>query len=131
MNLSHHVDYHNWRYDKKCSCGAEASRFDFVPDTIYGLSIVEACCRHDHRYEIGGVELDKQSADREFLANMLILIEERSNRKTDTTGMKWYLKLYSKTCDFTYPAFLARKRALNYYEAVVRAGYSSFNWRTN
>ena len=39
--LSHHIDY---KPKKGCSCGAEDAMFDFVPDTIFGLSITTACC---------------------------------------------------------------------------------------
>ena len=109
--LSFHPDYTEWSIGRKCSCGAENARFDFVPDTIYGLSIKVACCIHDHRYEIGGTEQDKINADLEFLQNILTIIGKHK---------KWY-----------YPTFLARRRAMTYYEAVVRAGNSSFNWRTN
>ena len=108
MILSHHEDY---KPKLGCSCGAENARFDFVPDSIYGLSIKEACCIHDDRYSRGGIEQDKINADLEFLENLLTIIG--NNRK-------WY-----------YPTFLARRRAMSYYEAVVRAGDSSFNWRIN
>lgn len=108
MGLSNHPDFEEWIKNNHCSCGAENARFDFVPDTIYGLSIKEACCRHDHRYTIGGNKEDKESADREFLSNMLYLIDHNE---------KWY-----------YPTFLARRRAMDYFEAVVRAGNSSFNF---
>jgi len=123
--LSHHPNY---KPKEGCGCGSDKSRFDYVPDTIYGLSIKGACCPHDDRYERGGTELDKQSADREFLANMLMLIEERANRNTDTKGMKWYGKWFAKSKDFSYPTLLARRRALKYYEAVVSFGDSSFNF---
>lgn len=106
--LSHHPDY---KPKDKCSCGAENAKFDFIPDTIYGLSIREACCIHDDRYERGGDFSDKANADNEFLSNMLWIINNNS---------KWY-----------YPTWLARRRAMTYYDAVVRFGDSSFNWSTN
>lgn len=106
--LSHHPDY---KPKDKCSCGAEDALFDFIPDTIYGISIEKSCCIHDHRFEVGGNQKDFESANREFLMNMLTEIEE---------GAKWYT-----------PTFLARSRAMKYYEGVVRCGDSSFNWRTN
>lgn len=108
MSLSHHPDY---KPKDGCSCGAENALFDFIPDTIYGISIRKSCCIHDHRYEIGGTQEDKNQADREFLGNMLTEIEHNT---------KWYI-----------PTFLARRRAMDYYEAVSRMGDSSFNWRTN
>jgi hypothetical protein len=89
---------------KSNGCGAENARFDFVPDTIYGLSIFEACRRHDWAYFIAD---NKEMADYEFLANMLTIINSHK---------KWY-----------YPHFLARRRAMSYYEAVVRFGGDAFD----
>lgn len=105
MTLSHHPDY---KPKEGCSCGAEDALFDFIPDTIFGISIKKSCCIHDDRYTRGGDAVDKMSADREFLSNMLSEIEE---------GVKWYT-----------PTFWARRRAMTYYEGVVRAGNSSFNF---
>ena len=103
--LSHHPDY---KPKHNCSCGAENALFDFIPDTIYGISIRASCCRHDDRFERGGNRDDFDLANREFLSNMLIEIE---------AGSKWYT-----------PTFLARRRAMIYYEGVVRCGASSFNF---
>lgn len=105
MNLSHHPDY---KPKRNCSCGAEDAPFDFIPDTIYFLSIKRACCIHDDRYRRGGNFEDKAKADNEFLSNMLTIING---------CRKWY-----------YPKFFARRRALKYYEAVVKFGDSSFGW---
>jgi len=105
MNLSHHPDY---KPKDNCSCGAENARFDFIPDTIYGISIKKSCCIHDDRFERGGNEEDFEQANREFLINMLEEIEE---------GIVWWK-----------PTFLARRRAIDYYEGVVRCGRSSFNF---
>lgn len=87
---------------KSTGCGADKARFDFVPDTIYGVSIFEACRRHDWAYKVGNTAEDKQQADREFLNNLLRIIEAVD---------KW-----------CYPTMLARRRALKYYEAVVAFG---------
>ena len=106
--LSQHPDYVK---KDNCGCGSDKARIDYVPDTIYGLSIRDACCRHDFRYGVGGTADDKKLADREFLDNMLEIIE--SNKK-------WY-----------YPTWLARRRALTYYDLVVRFGDGSFHWSTN
>ena len=103
--LSHHIDY---TPKDKCSCGAENARFDYVPDTIFGLSIKMACCIHDDRYERGGTKDDKYKADNEFLSNMLSIINSYE---------KWF-----------YPHWLARHRAMTYYDAVVRYGAGSFNY---
>jgi len=105
MKLNHHKDY---KPDSNCNgCGSGWSYY-IVPNTIYGLNIRQVCCYHDDRYERGGNMEDKRLADREFLDNLLMLID---NHK------KWY-----------YPHWLARHRALTYYDAVVRAGHGSFNF---
>ena len=77
-----------------------------VPDTIYGLDIRPACCRHDYAYEVGLTENDKSIADFEFLQNLLILIDNCD---------KWW-----------YPKWLARRRAITYYDAVLRFGNDAF-----
>ena len=94
---------------KSNGCGADEARFDFVPDTIFGLSIFEACRRHDHAYMLGGNTIDKYLADAEFLDNMLILIDNYD---------KWW-----------YPHFFARHRAMSYYHAVSEYGHKAFNYR--
>lgn len=86
-------------------CGAANSKFDFVPDTIYGLSVREACYRHDYAYYIGRSEEDRLAADRQFLNNLLTIIELNSN--------------------FIMRP-LRRRRALKYYEAVREMGAKAF-----
>ena len=104
--LSHHIAY---KPKEGCSCGAEDAMFDFVPDTIFGLSIKRACCIHDDRYSRGGTQIDKQLADDEFLNNMLVIINSHK---------RWW-----------YPHFLASHRAMTYYHAVRKHGNSSFNFK--
>lgn len=89
-----------------CTCGAEKARFDYVPDTVYGLSIKGACCIHDHMYEGGLTHWDKERADRIFLENMLTLIQ---------AGTKWGWLLW-----------LRKHRAYSYYQAVVKFGGNAF-----
>lgn len=86
-------------------CGSANSKFDFVPDTIYFLSIKEACHRHDYAYHVGESEEDRLIADRQFLNNMLTIIENNSN-------------LIMRP--------LRRRRALKYYEAVRELGSKAF-----
>lgn len=88
-------------------CGSSKAKFDFVPDSIYGLKIKAACDRHDWMYHVGATIEDKEEADRTFLNNCLRLIEARSNR-------------------FIKP--LRRRRALKYYEAVVVFGGPAY-WK--
>lgn len=87
-------------------CGAANAKFDFVPDTVYGLSIAAACNIHDFMYNEGRSIEDKEEADRVMLNNMLRLIK-RAN--------VWYS-----------PSALRRRRALKYYEAVDAFGGPAF-----
>lgn len=82
-------------------CGATNAKFDFVPDSIYGLKITQACNIHDWMYHEGKTIADKAEADRVFLNNLLRLIEAGSRR---------LLKPFR------------RRRALKYYEAVIAYG---------
>lgn len=91
-------------------CGDSGAKFDFVPETIYGLRVSPACYVHDWDYIEGSTEWDKREADARFLRNMLYLIE----RERGFVGM--VLRLFR------------RRRALVYYEAVVEFGHSAF-WR--
>lgn len=86
-------------------CGA-AGRFDFVPDTLWGLAIKEACNIHDYMYHTGETIEDKNEADRVFLNNMLRLINAG-------TKNKWLRSL-------------RRRRALVYYFAVKNFGGPAF-----
>lgn len=89
-------------------CGSANAKFDFVPDTIWGLKIRPACDRHDWMYFEGRTIADKEQADRVFLNNMLRLIEFE----------KGFLGRLLKP--------LRRRRALKYYEAVVAFGGPAF-----
>ena len=94
-----------------CGCGADRAAFDYVPDTFWfgAVSFKVACCIHDDRYGRGGTEEDKIESDRELLDNLLESAEVK----------KWYV-----------PTWLARHQAMNYYDAVMRAGAKSFNYHT-
>lgn len=86
-------------------CGTGWSE-KLVPDTIYFMSIEEACCVHDYMYAVGSTQADKEAADHTFLDNMLVLIANNHS---------WY-----------YPTMLARHRAITYFDAVCRAGDKAF-----
>ncbi len=75
-----------------------------MPNTVYGLSILEACNIHDWMYWEGRTEYDKEFADWTFHQNMLEQIEQ---------GHKW-LK------------WLRKRRAKKYYLAVAAWGDSAF-----
>lgn len=92
--------------DVECNgCGAAngLSRF-FVPNTLYGLSVKEACDIHDYCYAVGTTGASKEAADEMFLVNMLTLIQEGS------CWLRW----------------LRERRAFKYYYAVKLFGYSAF-----
>jgi hypothetical protein len=86
-------------------CGAAGSKFDFVPDTIFGLPIKHACYIHDHAYSVGQTLEDKVRADNQFLCNLIAIINSES---------VWFLK---------WPR---RQRALLYFNMVCDMGYSAF-----
>jgi len=91
-------------------CGAAGARFDFVPDTIWGLSIERACRIHDWMYGRGRTIEDKNEADRVFFNNMLRLIEaSTSNRLLRFLRRRRALAYYKAVCWFGGPAFWAGK----------------------
>lgn len=86
-------------------CGAKGLGGWFVPDTLYGLNICDACEIHDWMYFKGKTAEDKNEADRAFLNNMVRIIDDKSG---------WLLKGVRKI------------RAKNYYRAVKYFGGPSF-----
>lgn len=86
-------------------CGSAQAKFDFVPDTIYGLSIAPACYIHDWEYATGTTQEHKDMADIRFLTNMLKIIENNSG-----WGIAW----------------LRRRRAYKYFDAVRAFGDDAF-----
>ena len=87
-------------------CGA-AGKFDFVPDTIWGLSVSPACFVHDFRYHFGESEEDKKIADMEFLANTIRIINHDENSWASGRSFR-------------------RWRAATYYTAVYEKGHDAF-----
>lgn len=83
-------------------CGTESTWY--IPDTIYGLDISEACNRHDYMYTMGNTEKDREFADIIFLRNLVTLI--RNNSK-----LLYLPRLY---------------RAITYYFFVDEFGYAAF-----
>jgi len=103
-----YTDASKGQRDAICNgCGAANAKFDFVPDTIYGLCITPACNIHDWMYDEAGPDIVfKREADRVFLNNILRIIEDKGG----------FLK------------FLRRRRALKYYLAVKYLGGLAF-WK--
>lgn len=89
-------------------CGAGNAKFDFIPDTIYGVYVGYACFIHDWMYDEGRTIEDKKEADRVFLNNLLRIVEDSSG---------WYR-----------PKWLMRRRAKTYYLGVKYFGGRAF-WR--
>lgn len=110
-------------YTPKAECDGCGSGWNepLVPDNIYGLDIKPACCPHDFRYELGGTQEDKDIGDLELLENILEII----NTYTVAKQVGWL----NKTKCALYPHWMARHRAMTYYDVVVRAGGSSFNFK--
>jgi len=86
-------------------CGAANAKFDFVPDTIYGLDVGPVCNIHDFDYHVGRTEGDRLRADLHMLQNLLLTIEATSSPLLKP---------------------LRRIRALSYYQAVREFGASAF-----
>lgn len=88
-------------------CGSAQAKFDFVPDTIWGLDISDACNVHDLCYYVADPDIEqKKEADRVFLNNLNRLI----NIHTKFPILKW----------------LRRRRAMKYYLAVKYFGGPAF-----
>lgn len=60
-------------------CGPAGWKGNLIPDDLLGVSIKEPCNIHDFRYSNGGNESDRKVADREFLENMLEVVETESH----------------------------------------------------
>lgn len=82
-------------------CGAKGLGGWFVPNTLWGLSIEEACNIHDYEYHYCTREKERNKADDRFLLNMYRIIDNQSGR---------FLK------------GIRRHRARMYYIAVKRFG---------
>ena len=87
-------------------CGSAQAKFDFVPDSVYGLSIKPACFIHDWDYHHGKTASDKRRADIRLLDNTLMIIDMGSANGF----MKW----------------IRRRRAYKYYDAVASFGGKAF-----
>lgn len=90
-------------------CGA-AGQTDYIPDTIYGLRITEACNIHDYMYYLGDTWQEKEDADRIFLINLLRIIDSIPKKGIWSRIVRRLRKL----------------RALSYYNAVVHFGGLAF-----
>ena len=92
--------------------GPEDWRRKLVPRYIYGIDMNVCAYIHDYRYEIGGTEVERLTADTMFFGNMMKWVE---NHKFPF-GTKWFMK------------FFAKKMVYEYYNFVRTFGESSFNY---
>ena len=92
---------------KKEYCNGCGTRAIDVPDTLWGLCITPSCWIHDWEYKHGTSWLDKKIADKRFLSNMLIQIED---------GKKWW-----------WLKKLRKRRAKSYYFVVKYFGSMAFS----
>jgi len=93
------------QHNNQCNgCGAAGAALDFVPDTMYGLSVTQCCNIHDYMYGTGKTEKARYEADTSFLVNCLRLIEAKG-------GWLMMPRCY---------------RAVTYYLAVRKKGGAAF-----
>ena len=98
-------------------CGAANAKFDFVPDSIYGLSISEACKIHDFMYHFGETLADKEEADRVFRNNMIRIIANHGGWTWLNKMRRWRVGTYYIAVDkYGGPAFWAGKNPEDSYE---------------
>lgn len=97
--------------DANCNgCGTAGWKGELIPDTVYGLSIADACNIHDWMYAKGITEDDRGEADATFLANMLAIVEQAAKASV----VAWLM------------APFRRRRCLLYFEAVRQFGSDPF-----
>lgn len=89
-------------------CGPGGWKFDIIPDTVFGLSIKEACNIHDWDYAEGSTAEDKRLADYRFKNNCYAIIDNADG---------WFNRMlrYHRTI-----------RVIEYYEAVQHFGGDAF-----
>jgi hypothetical protein len=100
-----------WMLSEECKnskgwdCGPGKTGSKFVPDTLYGLNVKEACRIHDCMYMLGITERDKEIADETFLENMIAIINKKSIFMLK--GIRRYraTTYYSAVCDFGAGSF--------------------------
>lgn len=96
---------------KTGGCGPGSIGDWFVPDTMYGESVYLACRIHDWMYGEGETLEDKRIADRVFLWNMVVLIQESPD-----TG-----EIEGDPIDK-----VRLRRVMTYFEAVSYGGDDAF-----
>jgi len=103
-------------------CGSSKAKFDFVPDTILGLSVKEACNIHDWMYSFGSNLADKEQADRVMLNNCLRIINTKGGvlmRWRRVRAKEYHLSVKY----FGGPAYWEGKEG-----GPVQPGPDEYNW---
>lgn len=94
-----------------------------VPETLWGLSVHEACDIHDWMYHLGETIEDKKAADRVFLNNMIRITDARTSwnwlRKLRLRRARFY---YLAVCWFGGPAFWSGKNMPDEERSIDEAG---------
>ena len=75
-------------------CGPQGLVGKIIPDSLFGVSVLEACNFHDRTYSKGGNAKKRRIADKKFLADMLMKVEKQSQSKV--------LKALRKTQAYLY-----------------------------
>jgi hypothetical protein len=87
-------------------CGTRGIIGALVPDTIYFLSIREACNIHDYMYLIGETPEDRDFADLVFLYNLIRIIQAGTRFKLlKLLRIRRARKYYNAVREFGGPAF--------------------------
>ncbi len=92
-------------------CGPAGWKGYLIPDTIWGVSIKEACKIHDYDFHVGGTMFNFMIANSRFGNNMNTLIKSSKLAKC-TPFLNW----------------ARRRRAKLYYDAVREFGEKHFNF---
>jgi len=105
--------------DEVCNgCGPKGLGGWLIPDTLYGLSIEEACDIHDWMYKAGKTIADKEEADRVFLNNMLRIIDAQSGLLLRWLRRQRAMHYYSAVRDFAGPLFWDDKNAADEWGTI-------------
>jgi hypothetical protein len=59
-------------------CGPKGPVGKIIPDSLFGVCVVDACNNHAASYSKGGDAKDRRKADVDFLKAMLAKVEEES-----------------------------------------------------
>lgn len=99
-------------------CGAKGGIT--VPDTMWGLSIKEACNIHDHMYQVGKTYGDFLFANAMFMFNLTLIIVKGSNWFTMTPRLSRATKYFIAVALYGHDAFWKEKDQNYYYDITYK-----------